>query len=65
MRLKSCSSTRYEAIEDLPAQIPGSSQSCRIMSKRKLASAQPNKHDSTREPILGVTYDVACGTDGG
>lgn len=26
IRLKLCSSTRYEAIEDLPAQIPGSSQ---------------------------------------
>jgi hypothetical protein len=48
IRVKPCSSTRYEAIEDLPAQMPGWCQEREIVIYWGLASAQSNKHGSIR-----------------
>jgi hypothetical protein len=44
-RLKSCSSTRYDAIEDLPAHIPVACQQPLSTSWKVLASAQSYEHD--------------------
>jgi hypothetical protein len=46
-RLKLCASMRYEAIEDLPAQIPGQGQETPAMDGgggESLASAESNQH---------------------
>jgi hypothetical protein len=43
-RMKQCSSTRYEAIDDLPAHMPVLSQHPPMAFQTVLASAQSNKH---------------------
>jgi hypothetical protein len=44
-RVKPCSSTRNEAIDDLPAQIPGARQLLPgALAKERLASAQSDEH---------------------
>lgn len=64
MRLKPCSSTRYEAMEDLPAQMPASCQQLSGDAGKTLASAQSNEHcdhDSvytTRRSLIAVGLQV-------
>jgi hypothetical protein len=43
-RLKPCSSMRYEAIDDFPAQIPRRRQTLLGVINQVLASTQSNKH---------------------
>jgi len=49
-RVNWCSSTRYEAIDDLPAHIPVPCQPRLILFPTVLASAQSNKHSDRCRP---------------
>jgi hypothetical protein len=68
MRLKPRSSTRYEAIEDLPAHIPRRCQQPFSTLQKVLASAQPYKHDDRErcnnkedgDSMLGVATNSPC-----
>jgi hypothetical protein len=53
-RVKPCSSTRNEAIDDLPAQIPGARQLLPgALGEERLASAQSDEHADSGMQVVG------------